>query len=133
MRQFGKQMDVGPKATPFVVLLVLSVMPHLAPASAAEPSCKRPELEWNRWLAFTKANNPGVDFVELGGVQRFNLLTEFSCAETSTNCPPDHAYVFHCENKTQVLVVFEKNGCVTLAEELDARTFMDVVGTEQDC
>ena len=116
----------------FVFLFPL-VIPHLPPAHATEQSCKKPELEWNQWLAFTKENNPGVDFVEIHGVQRFNLLTEFACAETTTDCPPDHAYVFHCENKIQVLVVFEKSGCVTLAEELDARTFMEVVGTDHEC
>ena len=113
-------------------LCLLGIL-HLTPAFATEPSCRRPELEWDKWLAFTREHNPGIDFVELEGSQRHNLLEQFSCLEPTTECPPDHAYVFHCENKTQVLVVFEKDGCVTLAEDLDARTFMEIVGEEHEC
>ena len=115
------------------VSVVLSAALHVAPALATEPSCKRPELEWENWLAFTQQNNPGVDFVELEGLERFNFLSEFSCLAPSAECPPDHAYVFHCENKTQVLIVFERDGCVTLAEELDAKRFMEIFGEQHEC
>lgn len=115
------------------ILLFLLATLHLTSAFPTESPCKRPELEWNKWLAFAQEHNPGIDFVELEGAQRHNILKKFSCIGATTECPPDRAYVFHCEGRTQVLVVFEKDGCVTFTEELDARAFLEVVGVESVC
>lgn len=102
-------------------------------AFSGEGACKRPELEWGFWLDFALQFNPGLEFAELGDPDRLSVLSEFSCAETGSECPPDHVYLFHCEGNPFVLVVFEKGGCVTLAEEIETSRFREIVGPKFDC
>ena len=114
---------------------VLAVVIGLSPADglAEQPNCKRPELAWEFWLGFTEAMNPGITHAELEGLEKDRILAEFSCVEGGPDCPPDHAYTFHCQGNSDVLVVFVNQGCVTLVEEREVGYYLKIIAGEFEC
>jgi len=85
---------------------------------AADAKCHREELVAETWFAFLELNNPGIGQREMTGPEKIHLQKHFGCAPGNSVCSPDKIVVAENPEKILVLVVFIKEGCVTLAEEI---------------